>query len=241
MLRRPRRRSVRSSFRTPITTTSRSTLTPQQLAAIQAVETPLILVPASGNNNNGTVAWTYSIDDAKFSFLGPGETLTLTYLAQVETNAAPPFNSIVSAPITITIIGEHIPTIATTSGSITELPGTNNATIDHAIGTVTFTDADLTARPVVSAQFTSFTYQNAAHTDVTASLTAQQKADVAAVEASLALTPASTNANDGSVGWSYDVADSKLDFLARRRNADAHLHGDGQRRPQQSRSPSRSR
>ena len=66
-----------------------STLTPQQLAAIQAVETSLILVPAPGNNNNGTVAWTYSIEDAKFGFLGPGETLTLTYLAQVETNSAP--------------------------------------------------------------------------------------------------------------------------------------------------------
>jgi VCBS repeat-containing protein len=191
-----------------------STLTPQQLAAVQAVETSLILLPDPGNNNNGTVAWTYSIADAKFGFLGPGETLTLTYLAQVETNAVPPFNTIVSAPITITIIGEQIPTIATTSGSITELPGTNNATIDHATGTVTFTDADLTALPVVSAQFTSFSYQNASHTDVTNSLTPQQKADVAAVEAALVLTPASTNANDGSVGWSYDVADSKLDFLA---------------------------
>ena len=191
-----------------------STLTPQQLAAIQAVETSLILVPDPGNNNNGTVAWTYSIEDTKFGFLGPGETLTLTYLAQVETNSAPSFNTIVSAPITITIIGEQIPTIAATSGSIAELPGTNNATIDHATGAVTFTDADLTSRPVVSVQFTSFTYQNAAHTDVTGSLTPQQKADVAAVEASLALTPPSTNANDGSVGWSYDVADSKLDFLA---------------------------
>jgi len=191
-----------------------STLTAQQLTAIQAVETSLILVPDPGNNNNGTVAWSYSIADAKFGFLGPGETLTLTYLAQVETHAAPPFNTIVSAPITITIIGEQIPTIATTSGAIAELPGTNNAAIDHATGTVMFTDADLTARPVVSAQFTSFTYQNAAHTDVTDSLTPQQKADIAAVEASLVLTPASTNANDGAVGWSYDVADSKLDFLA---------------------------
>ena len=119
-----------------------STVTPQQLAAIQAVETSLVLVPAPGNNNNGTVAWTYSIEDSKFGFLGPGETLTLTYLAQVSNNAAAPFNAVVSAPITITIIGEQIPTIATTSGSITELPGTNNATIDHATGTVTFTDAD---------------------------------------------------------------------------------------------------
>ena len=190
------------------------TVTPQQLAAIQAVETSLVLVPAPGNNNNGTIAWTYSIEDLKFGFLGPGETLTLTYLAQVSNNAAAPFDAVVSAPITITIIGEQIPTIATTSGSITEPPGTNNATIDHATGTVTFTDADSTARPVVSTQFTSFTYQNAAHTDVTASLTPEQKADIAAVEASLALRPASTNGNNGSVGWSYDVVDSKLDFLA---------------------------
>jgi VCBS repeat-containing protein len=191
-----------------------STLTAQQLTAIQAVETSLILVPDPANNNNGTVAWSYNVADAKFDFLGPGETLTLTYLAQVETHAAPPFNTIVSAPITITIIGEQIPTIAATSGAITEPPGTNNATIDHATGTVTFTDADPTAHPSVSAQFTSFTYQNAAHADVTASLTPQQQADIAAVEASLTLTPSAANANNGAVGWSYDVADSKLDFLA---------------------------
>jgi VCBS repeat-containing protein len=191
-----------------------STLTPQQLAAVQAVETSLVLVPDPGNNNNGTVAWTYSVEDSKFGFLGPGETLTLTYLANVANNAAAPFDAVVSAPITITIIGEQIPTIATTSSSVAELPGTNNATADHATGTITFADADLSARPLISTHFTSFSYANAAHTDVTASLTAQQKAVVAAVEASLVLTPASTNTNNGSVGWSYDVADSKLDFLA---------------------------
>ena len=65
---------------------------------------------------------------------------------------------------------------------------------------------------MVNTQFTSFTYQNAADQNVT--LTSQQQADVAALEASLALTPSSTNGNDGAVNWSYDVADSKLDFLA---------------------------
>ena len=124
----------------------------------------------------------------------------------------------------MTITGTNdAPTIATTSGSITELPGTGNATIDHATGTIAFADPDLTDRPVVSTQFTSFTYQNAADQNVT--LTSQQQADVAALEASLALTPSSTNANDGAVSWSYDVADSKLDFLGGRRRAHADLFG----------------
>ena len=189
-----------------------STLTAQQLAEIQAVETSLALVPAPGNNNNGSVTWTYNILDEKFDFLAPGETLTLTYLAEVDFNYAA-LNLAVVKPITITITGEQLPTIATTSGSITELPGTNNATIDHATGTITFTDADTTAHPLVSTHFTSFTYQNASHLDITSSLTAQQEADIAAIENSLTLTPSPSNANNGSVGWSFDVVDSKLAFL----------------------------
>ena len=98
-----------------------------------------------------------------------------------------------SQPLTVTITGTNDePTIATTNGSIVELPGTGNETTDHALGTIAFADPDLTDRPVVSTQFTSFTYQNAADQDVTSSLTPQQQADVAALEASLALTPSSS-------------------------------------------------
>ena len=190
-----------------------ATLNAQQLAAIKAVEAPLMLVPDPGNTNIGSVTWTYSLADTNFAFLAPGETLTLTYLAEVDTNYAP-FNTAVFAPITITIIGQDLPTITTTSGALAELPGTGNATIDHAGATITFADVVPTNRPVVSAQFTSFTFQDASHHDVTASLTPEQKAAIAAVEASLALVPSATNANNGSVTWSYDVADSKLDFLA---------------------------
>ncbi len=189
-----------------------STLTAQQLAEIQAVETSLALVPAPGNNNSGSVTWTYSILDEKLDFLAPGETLTLTYLAEVNSNFAA-LNLAVVKPITITITGEQLPTIATTSGSISALPGTDNATIDHDTGTIAFTDADTTAHPVVSAHFTSFTYQNASHIDITSSLTAQQEADIAAIENSLTLTPSPANANNGSVGWSFDVVDSNLAFL----------------------------
>src|SRR5262249_33749159 len=107
-----------------------------------------------------------------------------------------------------------LPTISATSDSFTELPGTNNPDTDHAGGTITFTDVDLTDRPVVTTAYTTYTYQDRDHHDVTASLTADQKAAIANVEAALTLTPNPANTHDGTVTWSYDVADSAFDFLA---------------------------
>ena len=122
---------------------------------------------------------------------------------------------IVTQPVTITVTGTNdTPAVTTTNGGFAELSGTNNASIDHAGGSINFADVDLTDRPTVSAHFTSFVYENAQQLDVTATLTAQQLAAIAAVEASLTLTPSSGNANNGSVVWSYDVADNKFDFLA---------------------------
>jgi VCBS repeat-containing protein len=183
-----------------------SALTSQQLAAITAVETSLVLIPAPGNNNNGSVTWTYSVPDKDFAFLLPGETLTLTYLAEVDTNYSV-YNAAVVTPITLTITGHELPTVTATSSSITELPGSNNATIDHAGGSIVFTNALPAA---VSTLFTSFTYEDASHHDVTSSLTPAQSAAITAIEASIELTPS----GNGSLAWSYDVADSKLDFLA---------------------------
>jgi VCBS repeat-containing protein len=156
------------------------------------------------------VAWSYDVANSKFNFLGADETLTLTYAAIVDDG----HGGVITQPFTVTITGSNdAPTIAVTSGALAELPEANNSTIDHAGGTVTFADVDLTDRPVVSTHFTSFTYQDGSHHDVSSSLSAQQLADIAAVEASLTLTPSATNASNGSVAWSYDVIDSKLNFL----------------------------
>jgi VCBS repeat-containing protein len=189
-----------------------SSLTSQQLAEIAAVEASIAVTPAAGNTNNGSVAWTYSVADIHFGFLTPGETLTLNYVAEVDSNYAPN-NAAAFTPIAITITGLILPTIATTSGAFVEQPASSNSSIDHAGGTITFTDADLTARPTVSVQFTSFSYHDALHNDITATLTPQQLADVEAVESSLTLTPSASNANNGSDVWSYDVVNSAFNFL----------------------------
>src|SRR5204862_280741 len=145
-----------------------------------------------------------------FDFLADGETLTLTYTATVNDG----HGGVVDVPVTVTVTGTNdVPTISATSDSFSELPGTGNPDIDHAGGTITFADVDLTDRPVVTSDFTSFAYQDRDHHDVTDSLTAEQQAAIANVEAALTLTPAATNGHDGTVTWSYDVVDSALDFI----------------------------
>ena len=173
-----------------------------------AVETALVIVPAAGNTDNGSASWTYSVADSALNFLAQGETLTLTYTATVNDHSG----GIVTQPITITIGGtDNLPVItAATSNAFSELPGTNNATTDTVGGTVSFTDVDLSDRPTVTAPFASYSYLAADH--VTAlTLTAAQQSTL---ETALVIVPAAGNTDNGSASWTYNVADSALDFLA---------------------------
>ena len=132
-----------------------ATLTAEQLAAITAVEVPLNVVQDPNGKNIGTATWTYNIADGAFDFLAAGETLTLTYLARVDNNFAPN-NETTFVPFTIVITGTNDkPTITASGGEITERIGTGNTEIDTVTGTVTFTDPDLTDRPVVSAEISA--------------------------------------------------------------------------------------
>ena len=77
-----------------------------------------------------------------------------------------------------------------------------------------FVDINAGDLPTVKTAFGSFTYQNAQHTDVTATLSALQIADITAVEAQLTVVPDPRNNNGGFATWTYNVADSGFDFLA---------------------------
>ena len=189
-------------------------LTAEQLAAIQRSTVPLVVVQDPAGKNIGAATWTYNIADGALDFLAEGEQLELTYVAEVDNNY-PLNNEKTFKTFTITITGTNdTPIIATTNSGFTELPGTTNADIDHAGGTITFEDVDLTDRPTVSTAFASYTYRDAQGHDVTLGLNSTQRADIDAVKAVLTLTPAPGNGHNGSVTWSYDVADAKFDFLA---------------------------
>ena len=130
-----------------------------------------------------------------FDFLAAGETLMLTYTATVNDG----HGGIVTTPITVTITGTNdVPAISAANGSFTEQAGTGNTTSDHAGGSITFADVDLTDHPAISAPFSGYTYMAA---NGTTALT-MTPAKVTALGIALTLTPSPTNANNGSATWS---------------------------------------
>ena len=98
--------------------------------------------------------------------------------------------------------------------AITELAGHTGDTqdADHIGGMVTFIDVNKGDNPTVSAKFDSFTYQDAAHKDI--SLNALQQADIKAVSVALVVIPNGGNNNNGQATWTYSVPDNAFDFLA---------------------------
>jgi fibronectin-binding autotransporter adhesin len=132
-------------------------LTPQEQAAVAAVE-GISVQQNAGNNNNGSATWTYSFPDGAFDFLGAGETLTLTYTALVDNNyAQSPETGSTTFTITITgtndvpVITSSIPqTIAFVGG--TSVPGGDLTAHVPTSGTISFDDPDLTDTHTVSVQ-----------------------------------------------------------------------------------------
>ena len=83
-----------------------------------------------------------------------------------------------SQDVVITVTGTNdAPAVAASNGAITEMAGTGNTELDHAGGSISFADLDLSDRPTVSASFTGYTYK-AANGITDLSLTAQQKDDL---------------------------------------------------------------
>ena len=124
------------------------------------MEANLVVVATPGNNNNGSATWTYSIPDNAFDFLAAGETLTLTYTAEVDSNYLTDNLSTLST-FTITITGTNdAPVITTGPESVafisvgTSTPGPNLPPAGPTSNTLTFTDPDLTDTHTVSTALT---------------------------------------------------------------------------------------
>ena len=182
-------------------------LTATQLAAIKAVEAPLITVQDIAGLNVGTATWAYVVADGAFDFLAVGEVLTLTYTARVDNNFAAN-NEYKEVTFTITITGTNdtpVITSVTQAAAITELLATHDsATPDTATGAVTFTDADLTDSHAVTI------------TGVTISGVTTGLAPSATVLGWLSLGALndSTDGHTGSRSWTFSAQDKSFDYLA---------------------------
>jgi fibronectin-binding autotransporter adhesin len=94
------------------------------------------------------------------------------------------------------------------SATVMELPNTTDSSASDpspaASGTLHFTDIDLTDRP------TATVTQSVTFTDATTALT---PGEIQALEHAFSLTHP-VNTNNGSLGWTYQISDSALDFLS---------------------------
>ncbi|EPE99603.1 VCBS domain-containing protein, partial [Rhizobium grahamii] len=156
-----------------------------------------------------TGAWTYRLNNASSAIQGLAanqvvhETLTVVSADGTATQV-----------IDITITGTNdAPVIggeAILTGKVSDVAETVNPALDagmqSANGSLTFTDVDLTDRPEASFAVKTVT------TSEGLTLSSEQEA---ALKAAFSVTNAAGNSHDGTVNWSYSIAESALDFLAK--------------------------
>ncbi|WP_456766427.1 VCBS domain-containing protein [Bradyrhizobium sp. USDA 3650] len=106
-----------------------------------------------------------------------------------------------------------------TAFALTERADTTGDTThyDTISGLITFDDQNLGDRPTVSmsvADAPNYVYKDAGLHDVTGSLTALQKQDIAATLINIDVVANGGNTNHGSAVWTYTIPDHVFDFLA---------------------------
>lgn len=129
-----------------------------------------------------------------------------------------------SSPIVTRIPGQPIVQSLDSSGNVktafavTEHAGsTGDTTPDTVSGRITFVDQNLGDRPTVSvslAEAPNYVYKSAGQQDVTGTLTALQKQDIAATQIQISVVADGGNNNNGSAVWTYAIPDKVFDFLA---------------------------
>lgn len=106
-----------------------------------------------------------------------------------------------------------------TAFTLTERADTTGDTThsDTISGRITFVDQNLGDQPTVSVSLgdaPNYVYKNAGQQDVTGSLSALQKQDIAATQVQISVAADGGNNNNGSAVWTYTVPDHVFDFLA---------------------------
>ena len=180
------------------TEVTKSVTTTLTLTAAQqtAIEDAFTISPDTGNTNDGTINWDYSITEGELNFLAAGETVTVVYTITVDdANGGTD-----TQDVTVTITGANdAPVIAVVdvAGAITE-----GATLSDA-GSITFADLDLTDTPTATEITKSVT--------TTLTLTAAQQT---AIENAFTVGADAGNTNNGTINWDYTITETELDFLA---------------------------
>ena len=177
-----------------------SQLTSGQIAALEQA----LQLSQSGNTNNGTVAWTYSVADGTLDFLGEGESVTVTSTVTVDDH----HGGTAPATIVVTITGSNDRPVVTSDVQTAELAERANTSgsdlPDSASGVITFTDADATDAHIVKVTGVVATGDDGS-----------LPSDNSVLKSWLSLG-ALTDSGKGAVGsqaWTFSAPDKMFDYL----------------------------
>ncbi|MCZ4290483.1 beta strand repeat-containing protein [Hoeflea alexandrii] len=169
------------------------------------------------NAQFGSVSWSFSAVDRAFDYLAVGEQVTLEYTVTLDDNEGEA-NSTTTSTVSVTITGRNDRPVITSgaqTGSVEEtadVVGGVDPDPAAATGIISFLDVDLSDDPEASHDGGTVTNMSFAHgytpTD----------AQIAALKAGFTLDDAalsnfSNTTGVGSTGWTYQVANSVVDFL----------------------------
>ncbi|HWK65683.1 MAG TPA: VCBS domain-containing protein, partial [Rhizobiaceae bacterium] len=169
-----------------------------------ALVTPDAVAKAAGSTA-GTVELVFSAPPQAFDYLAAGERLILTYTLAIDDGDGGVAERTFVVTVTGTNDGPAITPI-NVMGGVSDVAETINPSADaglqSASGSISFADADLSDRPTA-------TFALASIAGLT--LTPDQQA---ALAAGFSIVPDAGNTNNGTIGWTYAIAESALDFLA---------------------------
>ena len=156
-----------------------------------------------------TIGWHYNPAAADLDWLRAGDTLTLTYVAQVDDG----HGNVGAQNLVITITGTNdVPTIdaATNPAAILEVAGDSHAQdIPQVNGTISITDQDLGDTLTASVTGNATASYNGGAVPV------ENSVDVSALIASGAISfdPLTSDGEQQTIDWHYDPAAADLDWL----------------------------
>ncbi len=196
----------------PAFTWSGGTLTDDQKAALTAAGALSLAKSDSTGTGTGSVDWKYQITDSALDFLAKDETLTVKYDVTIDDH----HGATTTQTVTVTITGTNdAPTIDTVStnvtGAITEDAQGHGIGNETATGTIAFKDADLNDTHTVNAGDPSFVWKSG---ETIHTLSPSQVAELASHSTLILDETDSNGTGAGSVGWTFQVDDSAIDFLA---------------------------
>ena len=182
---------------------------PSGLSTVLASALTTSVSSDSTGSGSGSVGVTFSAADKTFDFLAAGQTLTITYNVTVADNTG----ASSTQRVTITVTGTNdAPVLAVDASglhTITELAGKTGdiADNDTAVGSLSFTDVDLSDTHTVGHSLVAATWSGGAtlpsglSTVLASALTASVSSD-------------SAGSGSGSVAVTFSAADKTFDFLA---------------------------